>query len=113
MDLKEKYSQLEEFNRKAELGGGTERIEKQHAAGKKSARERIQQLLDPGTFTEIDKLVTHRSYDFGMENNKILGDGLISGYGKVNGRLVYVFAQDFTVFGGSLSRANADKIVKI
>ena len=113
MDLKEKYNQLEEFNKQAELGGGIERIEKQHAAGKKSARERINQLLDPGTFTEIDKLVTHRSYDFGMEANKILGDGLISGYGKVNGRLVYVFAQDFTVFGGSLSRANADKIVKI
>jgi propionyl-CoA carboxylase beta chain len=113
MNLKEKYNQLEEFNKQAELGGGIERIEKQHAAGKKSARERVLQLLDPGTFTEIDKLVTHRSNDFGMETNKILGDGVISGYGKVNGRLVYVFAQDFTVFGGSLSRANADKIVKI
>lgn len=79
----------------------------------KTARERILQLLDPGTFTEIDKLVTHRNYDFGMETNKVLGDGLIAGYGKVSGRLVYVFAQDFTVFGGSLSRANADKIVKI
>ncbi|MCD6355630.1 MAG: acyl-CoA carboxylase subunit beta [Prolixibacteraceae bacterium] len=113
MDITEKYHQLEEFNRKAELGGGVTRIEKQHAAGKKTARERILQMLDPGTFTEIDKLVTHRSYDFGMEKNKILGDGLIAGYGKINGRLVYVFAQDFTVFGGSLSRANADKIVKI
>ena len=113
MDLKAKYLQLEEMNQKAELGGGVERVEKQHAAGKKTARERINQLLDPGTFTEIDKLVTHRSYDFGMETNKILGDGLIAGYGKVNGRLVYIFAQDFTVFGGSLSRANADKIVKI
>ncbi|QGY47990.1 methylmalonyl-CoA carboxyltransferase [Maribellus comscasis] len=113
MDLKDKYNQLEELNKKAELGGGIERIEKQHTAGKKSARERILQLLDPGTFNEIDKLVTHRSYDFGMETKKILGDGLISGYGKINGRLVYVFAQDFTVFGGSLSRANADKIVKI
>ncbi len=113
MDLKEKYNQLEEYNEKAELGGGIERIEKQHAAGKKSARERILQLLDPGTFNEIDKLVTHRNYDFGMETNKVLGDGLISGYGKISGRLVYVFAQDFTVFGGSLSRANADKIVKI
>ncbi|MDX8339445.1 acyl-CoA carboxylase subunit beta [Draconibacterium sp. IB214405] len=113
MDLKAKYEQLEELNAQAELGGGKERIEKQHAAGKKTARERILQLLDPGTFTEIDKLMTHRNYDFGMEANKVLGDGLISGYGKVNGRLVYVFAQDFTVFGGSLSRANADKIVKI
>ncbi len=113
MNLKEKYEQLETFNQQAELGGGQDRIEKQHASGKKTARERIQQLLDPGTFNEIDKLMTHRNYDFGMEAKKVLGDGLISGYGKVNGRLVYVFAQDFTVFGGSLSRANADKIVKI
>ncbi|WP_319228268.1 acyl-CoA carboxylase subunit beta [Draconibacterium orientale] len=113
MDLKAKYEQLDAFNEQAELGGGKERIEKQHAAGKMTARERILQLLDPGTFTEIDKLMTHRNYDFGMEAKKILGDGLISGYGKVNGKLVYVFAQDFTVFGGSLSRANADKIVKI
>ena len=88
MDLKAKYLQLEEFNQKAELGGGVERIEKQHAAGKKTARERIVQLLDPETFTEIDKLVTHRSYDFGMESNKILGDGLIAGYGKISDRLV-------------------------
>jgi len=113
MDLKIKYDQLETYNNQAELGGGKERIEKQHAAGKKTARERILQFLDPGTFTEIDKLMTHRNYDFGMEAQKVLGDGLVSGYGKVNGRLVYVFAQDFTVFGGSLSRANADKIVKI
>ncbi len=113
MDLKAKYDQLETFNKQAELGGGEARIEKQHAAGKKTARERILQFLDPGTFNEIDKLMTHRNYDFGMEAQKVLGDGLVSGYGKVNGRLVYVFAQDFTVFGGSLSRANADKIVKI
>ena len=113
MDLKAKYEHLEALNAQAELGGGLERIEKQHASGKKTARERILALLDPGTFTEIDKLMTHRNYEFGMETNKVLGDGLISGYGKVNGRLVYVFAQDFTVFGGSLSRANADKIVKI
>lgn len=113
MDLKAKYEQLETFNKQAEIGGGEDRIEKQHAAGKKTARERILQLLDPGTFNEIDKLMTHRNYDFGMEAKKVLGDGLVSGYGKVNGRLVYVFAQDFTVFGGSLSRANADKIVKI
>jgi len=113
MNLNEKYIQLEDFNKQAEMGGGIERIEKQHAAGKKSARERVLQLLDPGTFNEIDKLVTHRNYDFGMETNKVLGDGVIAGYGKISGRLVYVFAQDFTVFGGSLSRANADKIVKI
>ena len=113
MDLKEKYNQLETFNRLAELGGGKERTEKQHNSGKKTARERIWELLDPGTFNEIDKLVTHRNYDFGMQEKKIQGDGVVTGYGKINGRLVYVFAQDFTVFGGSLSRANADKIVKI
>ncbi len=113
MNLEDKYNKLEELNKLAELSGGETRKEKQHAAGKKTARERVLLLLDPGTFTEIDKLMLHRNYDFGMEAHKIYGDGLISGYGKVNGRLVYVFAQDFTVFGGSLSRANADKIVKI
>jgi len=113
MDLKQKLTLLEEMNRSAESGGGQERIDKQHAQGKKTARERIISLLDPGTFNEIDKLVTHRNYDFGMEKKKILGDGVVTGYGKINGRLVYVFAQDFTVFGGTLSRANADKIVKI
>ncbi len=113
MELKEKYNQLDEFNKQAELGGGKERIEKQHSAGKKTARERVIQLLDPGTFNEIDKLVTHRNYDFGMQEKKIPGDGVVSGYGKISGKLVYVFAQDFTVFGGSLSRANADKIVKV
>jgi propionyl-CoA carboxylase beta chain len=113
MNLQEKYNQLDNFNTQAELGGGEERIEKQHSVGKKTARERVLQLLDPGTFNEIDKLVTHRNYDFGMQEKKILGDGVVTGYGKIGGRLVYVFAQDFTVFGGSLSRANADKIVKI
>jgi propionyl-CoA carboxylase beta chain len=107
---------IKEFERKtteAEQGGGTERIAKQHEGGKKTARERIDAFLDPGTFVEIDKLVTHRCTQFGMEQTKYAGDGLVSGYGKVDGRLVYVFAQDFTVFGGTLSRANADKIVKI
>jgi acetyl-CoA carboxylase carboxyltransferase component len=113
MNIKDKYNKLEELNNLAELSGGKERKDKRHAAGKKTARERVLLLLDPGTFTEIDKLMLHRNYDFGMEANKIYGDGVISGYGKVNGRLIYVFAQDFTVFGGSLSRANADKIVKI
>jgi propionyl-CoA carboxylase beta chain len=113
MDLNEKYHRLDELNQEAELGGGKERIEKLHQSGKMTARERILQLVDPGSFNEIDKLVTHRSYEFGMQEKKVLGDGLIAGYGKINGRLVYVFAQDFTVFGGSLSRANADKIVKI
>ncbi|MGD9993881.1 MAG: acyl-CoA carboxylase subunit beta [Salinivirgaceae bacterium] len=111
--LDDKYRIFDEKNKAAELGGGAERIEKQHASGKKSARERIADLLDPDTFVEVDKLVTHRSHDFGMEKNRILGDGVVCGYGKIDGRLVYVFAQDFTVFGGSLSRANADKIVKI
>jgi propionyl-CoA carboxylase beta chain len=113
MNLQEKYDQLKEYNQKAELGGGTERIEKQHETGKKTARERINQLLDPGSFVEIDKLVTHQCHNFGMQDQKILGDGLVSGYGKINDRLVYVFAQDFTVFGGSLSRSNANKIIKI
>jgi len=113
MDLKAKFEYFETINKKAELGGGQERIEKQHAGGKKTARERILELLDPGTFNEIDKLVTHRATDFGMDKNKIPGDGVVTGYGKINGRLVYVFAQDFTVFGGSMSRTNADKIVKI
>ena len=113
MDLKSKFEQFEKINREAELGGGQERIEKQHAAGKKTARERIDELLDPGTFSEIDKLVTHRATDFGIDKNKIPGDGVITGYGKINDRLVYVFAQDFTVFGGTMSRSNADKIVKI
>ena len=113
MDLKAKFEQFAEISKKAELGGGIERIEKQHQGGKKTARERIIQLLDPGTFQEIDKLVTHRATDFGIDKNKIPGDGVITGYGKIHGKLVYVFAQDFTVFGGTLSRANADKIVKI
>lgn len=109
----EKYHQLEERHRLAELGGGQERIDKLHATGRKTARERINDLLDPHTFVELDKFMTHRCTDFGMEETKFFGDGFVTGYGKIDGRLVYVFAQDFTVFGGSLSRANADKIVKI
>lgn len=113
MDLKAKFEQFELLNKQAESGGGVERVEKQHKSGKKTARERIAFLLDPGTFNEIDKMVTHRGTDFGIDKSKIPGDGVVSGYGKINGRLVYVFAQDFTVFGGTLSRANADKILKI
>ena len=113
MSLKSKIDLLEQKRKQAELGGGIEGIEKQHKAGRKTARERIQALLDPGTFVEIDEFVTHRATDFGMDKNKILGDGVVTGYGKIDGRLMFVFAQDFTVFGGSLSRANADKIVKI
>lgn len=113
MDLKAKFDQFETLNKQAELGGGTERIEKQHSGGKRTARERIELLLDPGTFNEIDKMVTHRATDFGIDKQKFPGDGVVSGYGKIEGRLVYVFAQDFTVFGGTLSRTNADKILKI
>ncbi len=113
MSLEKKFKQLEEKNLQAEQGGGKTRIEKQHKAGKKTARERINDLLDPGTFVELDKLVSHRCSDFDMEKNKIPGDGVVSGYGKIDGRIVYVYAQDFTVFGGTLSRANADKIVKV
>jgi propionyl-CoA carboxylase beta chain len=111
--LKDKFEKLEKKQREAKLGGGQERIDRQHAAGRKTARERITDLVDPGTFVELDKFVVHRSRDFDMEKNLIPGDGVVSGYGKVDGRLVYVFAQDFTVFGGTMSRANADKIVKI
>ncbi|MDP2723788.1 MAG: acyl-CoA carboxylase subunit beta [Bacteroidales bacterium] len=113
MTFNSKIELLEEKSQKAELGGGQERINKQHKAGRLTARERIDLLLDPGTFVEIDKFVTHRSTDFGMEKSKFLGDGVVTGYGKIENRLMYVFAQDFTVFGGSLSRANADKITKI
>lgn len=113
MSLEEKYNKYQEKFEQAELGGGIERIERQHNAGRKTARERIKDLLDPETFVETDRFVTHRATDFGMDKNKVLGDGVVSGYGKIDGRLVYVFAQDFTVFGGTLSRANADKIVKI
>lgn len=111
--MEEKFNKFNEKNRQAELGGGQLRIDRQHKAGRKTARERITDLLDPGTFVEFDKFVVHRSRDFGMENNLIPGDGVVTGYGKIEGRLVYVFAQDFTVFGGTLSRANADKVVKI
>src|SRR5580765_6770449 len=104
---------LEDLERRAELGGGDDRLQRQHAAGKLTARERIDFLFDPDTFEEIDKLVTHRCQDFGMDEQIIPGDGVVAGAGRVEGRLVFVFAQDFTVFGGSLSEANAKKIVKI
>jgi propionyl-CoA carboxylase beta chain len=104
---------LEDLERRAGLGGGEDRLRRQHDAGKLSARERIDLLFDPGTFQELDKLVTHRCRDFGMEEQLIPGDGVVSGHGRVDGRPVYAFAQDFTVFGGSLSETNAAKIVKI
>jgi len=113
MSLKEKFELLDRKNAEAELGGGEARIAKQHEAGKMTARERVNLFLDEGSFLEMDKFVTHRCIDFGMEKQKIPGDGVITGFGKVNGRKVFVFAQDFTVFGGSLSGAYAEKVVKI
>src|SRR5271169_6525692 len=113
MNLEQKLAELKKRDHLAEDGGGQRRREKQHKDGKMSARERIDFLLDDGTFEETDKLVTHRCNDFGMAEQKFYGDGFITGYGRIEGRLVFVFAQDFTVFGGSLSEANAAKIVKI
>ncbi len=113
MDLEQKVAELKKRNQLAEDGGGAARRERLHKEGKMSARERIEFLLDDGTFEETDKLVTHRCNDFGMAEQKIYGDGFVTGYGRIEGRLVYVFAQDFTVFGGSLSETNAAKIVKI
>ena len=104
---------LHELRKKSRLGGGKKRVEKQHSAGKLTARERIDILLDPNTFQEFDPYVTHRIYDFGMEKKKIMGDGVVTGCGKINGRSTFVFSQDFTVFGGTLSMAHAEKIMKI
>jgi propionyl-CoA carboxylase beta chain len=111
--MKEALETLEERLRRASEGGGPERRERQHREGKLIARERVEALLDDGTFEELDALVEHRCLDFGMAEQKVPGDGVVSGYGKVDGRLVYVFAQDFTVFGGSLSETNAQKICKV
>src|ERR1700747_3388524 len=113
MNLEQKVKELKKRNQLAEDGGGAKRRERQHKEGKMSARERIEFLVVEGTFEETDKLVTHRCNDFGMAEQKIYGDGFVTGYGRIEGRLVYVFAQDFTVFGGSLSEAHAGKIVKI
>lgn len=111
--MKSKIKDLQDKLDLAKLGGGVERNERQHAKKKLTARERIHYLMDEGSFEEIGALVTHRTKDFGMENQKFLGDGVVTGYGTINGRLVYVFAQDFTVFGGSLSETHAEKICKI
>ncbi len=104
---------LADLERRAEIGGGAERLKRQHEGGKLTARERIDLLFDPGTFEEVDKLVTHRCLDFGMAAQVVPGDGVVAGHGLVEGRQVFAFAQDFTVFGGSLSETNAQKIVKI
>ncbi|MEW5760864.1 MAG: acyl-CoA carboxylase subunit beta [Candidatus Thermoplasmatota archaeon] len=111
--MEEKIEELKELRRKALLGGGEERINKQHASKKLTARERIELLLDPGSFVELGTFVKHRCTYFGMEDKKILGDGVVTGYGKIRGRLVYIFAQDFTVFGGSLGERYAEKICKV
>ena len=113
MSHEKRIKELEKMNKQAELGGGEARIKKQHEAGKLTARERIDILLDKGSFVELDKFVMHRAIDFGMDKQKFLGDGIVTGYGTIEGRLVYVFSQDFTVFGGSLSGAYAKKICKI
>ncbi len=109
----DRVEQLRRISQEAEAGGGAERREREHKAGKLSARERIELLLDEGTFEELDKFVRHRCVDFGSEEQRPAGDGFVTGFGRIEGRLVYVFAQDFTVFGGSLSETNAQKIVKI
>jgi len=113
MTLESRLEELERRKRESELGGGEARIERQHNEGKLTARERITLLFDPGSFQELDQLVVHRSHDFGMESQRISGDGVVTGYGTIHGRPVYAFAQDFTVFGGSLSETHAAKIVKI
>ncbi|MCD7976246.1 MAG: acyl-CoA carboxylase subunit beta [Tannerellaceae bacterium] len=111
--MKEKIEKLRAMNHQAELGGGEERIRKQHTAGKLTARERIELLVDKGTFVEIDKFVIHQCYDFGLEKQRPAGDGVVTGYGIIGSRTVFVFAQDFTVFGGALSETYARKICKI
>jgi propionyl-CoA carboxylase beta chain len=113
VDSSQRLALLDEMNRKALEGGGAARVRDQHAKGKRTARERIDALLDAGSFIETDRFVTHQCADFGMEQQKFLADGVITGYGRIDGRLVYVFAQDFTVFGGSLSAAHARKICKV
>ncbi len=110
---KASQNRLHEKREKALKGGGQKRIDRQHEKGKLTARERIELLMDPGSFEEIGMFVTHRSTDFGMESKKFLGDGVVTGYGKISGRSIYVFAQDFTVFGGALSETHAEKICKV
>jgi len=113
MSLHDRFEELHRRNRAAETGGGLERIERQHKAGKKTARERLEVLLDKGSFAEVDRFVVHQSSDFGMDAQRVPGDGVVTGSGRIHGRPVFTFAQDFTVFGGSLSEAYARKICKI
>ena len=113
MELEEKLKKLKEMRETAKLGGGQKRIDSQHKKGKLTARERIELLLDDGSFEEFDMFVTHRTKEFGLEKEKYLGDGIVTGYGTIDGRLMFVFSQDFTVFGGTLSEAFAEKVCKI
>src|SRR5579859_1040507 len=111
--MREILRQLEEKRAAARAGGGKRRVEAQHAKGRLTARERVELLTDPGSFDEWDMFVEHRSHDFGIDREKVPGDGVVTGHGTVNGRLIFVFSQDFTVFGGSLSESHAEKICKI
>src|SRR4029077_17667347 len=113
MSTRDKLEELQRKRAESEQGGGPKRIDAQHKKGKMTARERLDVLLDPGSFVELDRFVTHRITDFGLADQKIPGDGVVTGYGRVDGRLVYVFSQDATVFGGSLSEAHAEKICKV
>ena len=113
MTHQEKTNRLREMKYRSGLGGGEDRIKQQHKKGKLTARERVELLLDKGSFVELDRFVTHRSHDFGMDDQQVLGDGVVTGYGTIDRRLVYVYSQDFTVFGGSLSETQAEKICKI
>jgi acetyl-CoA carboxylase carboxyltransferase component len=111
--LSDKFKELNDLKEKAKLGGGSEAIEKQHKGGKLTARERVDKLLDPGSLVEVDQLVVHRCYDFDMDKKRVLGDAVVTGYGTINGRPIFVYSQDFTFVGGSLSEMHAKKITKI
>src|SRR5262249_43357528 len=109
----QQLNRLRQLRQESRLGGGEKRVEQQHERGKLTARERLDLLLDPGSFVEIDAFVTHRASDFGLDQERYLGDGVVTGHGRIDGRVVFVFSQDFTVFGGSLSEAHAEKICKV
>ena len=113
MSIDDKLAKLAELNQKALEAGGKDRIEKQHAGGKMTARERIDYLCDKGSFQELDRFKLHDCHDFGMEKKRFLGDGVVTGYGLVNGRQVYIYSMDFTILGGSLSKALSEKICKV
>jgi len=112
MGTEEKITELNKLREQSLSGGGTKRIDDQHKKGKLTARERIQLLFDPGTFEELDPFALHRCTDFGVDEQRVLGDAVVTGYGKINGRMAFVFSQDFTVFGGSLSKVASEKICK-